>query len=36
MMLLAQITDTAHKLLADTYKPLPQVATQDDLRFWTC
>jgi len=33
MMLLAQITDTAHKLLADTSKHLPQVATQDDLRF---
>src|ERR1700748_685588 len=33
MMLLAQITDTAHKL-ADTAKNLPQVpGTGDDLRF---
>ena len=33
MMLLAQLTDTAHKL-ADTAKNLPQVAGQgDDLRF---
>src|ERR1700739_4604043 len=33
MMLLAQITDTAHKLLADTVKNLPQTSSQDELRF---
>src|ERR1700760_1765402 len=33
MMLLAQITDTAHKLVDTAGKHLPQVATQDDLRF---
>src|ERR1700739_190227 len=33
MMLLAQITDTAHKLVDTAGKNLPQVATQDDLRF---
>ncbi len=32
MMLLAIITDTVHSL-TDTAKHLPQVATQDDLRF---
>ena len=32
MMLLAIITDTVHSL-TDTSKHLPQVATQDDLRF---
>ena len=32
-MLLAQITDTAHKLVDTAGKHLPQVATQDDLRF---
>ena len=31
-MLLAQITDTAHKLV-DTAKNLPQVTAQDELRF---
>lgn len=33
MMLLAQITDTAHKLLDTAGKNLPQVAPQDELRF---
>ena len=32
MMLLAILTDTVHSL-TDTSKHLPQVATQDDLRF---
>ena len=32
MMLLAQVTDTAHKLV-DTAKNLPQTMAQDDLRF---
>src|SRR5579863_5658081 len=32
MMLLAQITDTAHKL-ADTVKNLPQTAAPEELRF---
>jgi biopolymer transport protein ExbB len=32
MMLLAQITDTAHKLI-DTAKNLPQVTAQDELHF---
>jgi biopolymer transport protein ExbB len=33
MMLLAQITDTAHKLVDTVGKNLPQVAPQDELRF---
>ncbi|MBS1530015.1 MAG: MotA/TolQ/ExbB proton channel family protein [Bacteroidetes bacterium] len=33
MMLLAQITDTAHKLVDTAGKNLPQVAPQDELRF---